>query len=214
MAINATSTSTSNNVAPLEPGTYVARCYSMIHIGTNKEVIQGKEKTLNKVRIGWELPTEFAVFKEENGEQVRVVSEEYTLSMHEKSTLRPMLEAWRGKAFTEEEAKNFDVSKLIGAPCMITIANKTSAKGKVYAKVSGASKLMKGVECAAQISETFLLDYDTFDMEKANSLPDFIQDKIFSSMEFNALQGEAEQEKQAIDPPVESAERDAFDWDN
>jgi hypothetical protein len=58
---------------------------------------------------------------------------------------------------------------------------------------------MKGVECPAQINETFLLDYDNFDMEKANSLPDFIQEKIFSSVEFNALMGEAEVEKRAID---------------
>jgi hypothetical protein len=201
MAITATNTGGgSSNIKPLEPGTYIARCYSMVHIGTNTEEILGKEKTLNKVRISWELPTELEVFKEENGQQPRVISEEYTLSMHEKSTLRPMLEAWRGKAFTEAEARAFDVSNLLGVPCMLTITHKTSkSSGKVFAKVAGASKLMKGVECPAQINETFLLDYDNFDMEKANSLPDFIQEKIFSSVEFNALMGEAEVEKRAID---------------
>ena len=88
MAITATSKGSSNNIPTLEPGTYVARCYSMIHVGTNKEVIEGKEKTLNKIRITWELPTEFAVFSAEKGEQVRVISEEYTLSMHRSGSLR------------------------------------------------------------------------------------------------------------------------------
>lgn len=196
MAILAKSTGSGNsNIKPLEAGTYVARCYSMVHLGTNTEEILGKEKTLNKVRLTWELPTELEVFSEDKGEQPRIISEEYTLSMHEKSTLRPMLEAWRGKAFTEKEAQAFDVCKLLGVPCMLTIVNKTSKKGNTFAKVQGVSKMMKGVECPEQINETFLLDYDNFDMEKANSLPDFIQEKIFSSVEFNALMGEVEEKR-------------------
>jgi hypothetical protein len=47
-----------------------------------------------------------------------VISKEFTLSMHEKSTLRQFLESWRGKAFTEKEALSFDVTALIGKPCL------------------------------------------------------------------------------------------------
>ena len=44
------------------PGTYVARCYRMIELGTLKEEFQGQVKMLQKVQITWELPTEKAVF--------------------------------------------------------------------------------------------------------------------------------------------------------
>jgi hypothetical protein len=44
------------NFEPVPAGTFAARCFEMIQIGTIKEVIQGKEKMLNKVRVSWELP--------------------------------------------------------------------------------------------------------------------------------------------------------------
>ena len=43
---------------PLAAGTYAARCFQMIQIGTVLENIQGKDKLLNKCRIVWELPDE------------------------------------------------------------------------------------------------------------------------------------------------------------
>ena len=109
------------NYAPLEAGTYPARCYSMVHIGTIQEEFQGEKKTMNKVRISWELPTELKEFKQGEGEKPYVLSKEFTLSLHEKSSLRAFLKSWRGKDFTEEEAKSFDVTKLLGVTCMLSL---------------------------------------------------------------------------------------------
>jgi hypothetical protein len=55
MAINATNSGVKKD--PIASGNYAARCYQMIHIGTVSELILGEKKILNKVRIGWELPT-------------------------------------------------------------------------------------------------------------------------------------------------------------
>jgi len=94
MAINATTNG--NTPRELIPtGNYIARCYKMIHIGTVEEVILGDKKILNKVRIGWELPTELRVFNEEKGEQPLVIDKEFTLSLYEKSALRGVLKSWR-----------------------------------------------------------------------------------------------------------------------
>ena len=82
---------------PIEAGTYPARCYSMVHIGTITENINGEEKTNNKVRVTWELPTELKEFKQGEGEKPWVVSKEYNLSMHEKSSLIKDLKYWSGK---------------------------------------------------------------------------------------------------------------------
>jgi len=180
-------------------GNYVARCYQMVEIGTVKEEFQGKEKILTKVRIGWELPTELKVFKEENGEQPRVISNEYTLSMADKATLRIMLQSWRGKAFTEEEAKAFDITKLLGVPCMLNIIHKPSKADatKIYEQISNVSPMPKGIECPKAINPVFVLSFDAFDEEKFTSLPDFIKDKIKSSDEYKAMIAPVEQEKEA-----------------
>lgn len=186
MAIIATAANSQRELIPA--GNYVARCYQMIHIGTITETIMGEEKTLNKVRIGWELPTELKVFKEENGEQPRVISKEFTLSMHEKSSLRKALASWRGKDFTEGEAKAFDITKLLGATCMLNIIHKPSKDGlKTYEEIAGITPMPKGFECPPQINKTTVWDYDNPDNALFDSLPDFIKDKIKSSLEYQKM---------------------------
>ena len=186
--INATNTAPKREVIPA--GNYAARCYQMIHIGTVKENILGEEKILNKVRIGWELPTELKVFNEDKGEQSLVLSEEFTLSMHEKSKLRKFLASWRGKDFSEDEAKCFDVTKLVGAACMLNVIHKPSKKDPttIYAVIGSVSPVPKGLVVDPQINPTFILDYDNFSIEKFNQLPDFIRNKMLQSLEYAAMQ--------------------------
>jgi len=184
MAILA-STNGGTNYEPIASGSYPARCYSMVHLGTIEENILGTVKKLNKVRITWELPTELKVFKEENGEQPHVLSKEFTLSLHEKSTLRSFLKNWRGKDFTEEEAKSFDVEKLIGAPCMLNITHKKSKDGtRTYAEIGSISTLPKGLPCPPQITDSYIWTYENFDLEKFNKLPDYLKAKMVNSEEY------------------------------
>lgn len=188
MAINATNSGTHRE--PMPSGNYVAICYQMIQIGTVMEMINGEQKLLNKVRIGWEFPTETKVFKEENGEQPYVISEEYTLSLNEKANLRKMLASWRGKDFTEKEAESFDITNLLGKPCMINVIHKTSKKDatRVYEKIGSVSTVPKGLLIPPQHNQIKVLSYDNFDHELYNSLPDFIKTKIASSLEFASMQ--------------------------
>ena len=187
MAIYATSTGTQRELIPA--GNYIARCYQMIEIGTVSEFILGENKILKKVRIGWELPTELKVFNEERGEQPCVISKEFTLSMHEKSALRAALKSWRGKDFTEEEARSFDITKLLGVPCMINIIHKPAKSDptKIYQEISGITSVPKGIPVPDQINKTFCLSYDNFDEDLFNNLPDFIKDKMKGSIEYAAL---------------------------
>lgn len=186
MAIIATSNG-STNFEPIATGNYPARCYSMVHIGTVEENILGTLKRLNKVRITWELPTELKVFKEENGEQPCVISKEFTLSLHEKATLRSFLKNWRGKDFTDDEAKSFDIEKLVGAPCMLNITHKTKKDGSgVYAEIGSISAMPKGFACPDQVNPSFVFTYENFDAEKFNNLPDFLKNKMVNSDEYKA----------------------------
>ena len=185
-----------SNYEPIEAGTYAARCYSMVYMGTLDESYQGQEKTLKKVRLTFELPTELKVFKEENGEQPCVISKDFTLSMHEKAGLRKFLQNWRGKAFTEDEAKKFDITVLLGKPCMLSVIHKTSEKnGKTYAEIGGVSTLMKGMAMLEQVNPNFefsVLDWDT---EKFEKLPQFLKDKVMKSQEYRAMSNQAMNEK-------------------
>lgn len=184
MSIIATDKGVSRQLIPA--GNYIARCYQMIQIGTTTEVIMGKTVTAPKVRIGWELPTEKKVFDETKGEQPLVISMDFTLSMHSKSTLRKTLASWRGKDFAEDEAKAFDVTKLLGKPCFLNVIHRPGVADptKMYEKIASITPLPKGVTCPDQITPLFVLSYDEWSDDKFRSLPEFIQEKIKSSSEF------------------------------
>lgn len=187
MAIIATN-SGGSSFTPIEAGNYPARCYQMIHIGTIEENILGTVKKLNKVRLTWELPTEMKEWKEGEGEKPAIISKDFTLSMNEKATLRKMLASWRGKDFSEEEAKAFDVTKLLGVACLVNVIHKPSKDGsKTYAEIGSISPLPKGMTCDPQINPSAALSYDAFDSQLFESLPDFIKDKIKSSDEYKAM---------------------------
>ncbi len=187
MAITARTQSNSKKFEIIPAGSYPARCYSMIELGTNEETYQGVSKMVNKVRITWELPTETMVFKEERGPEPRVISKEFTLSMHEKANLRAFLENWRGKSFTEKEAEAFDVTNLLGVPCLLSITHKAATNGNTYANISSVSLLPKGMECPEMINERQELSFDDFNQELFDQLPDFIKEKISMSDEYKTL---------------------------
>jgi len=183
---------------PMPSGNYVARCYSMIQIGTVEEEYEGQKKKTSKVRLSFEFPTELKVFKEELGEQPFALSKEYTLSMHEKASLRKDLENWRGQAFTEAEAKSFDVSNLIGKSCMINVIHKVDSQGTMRAKISSISTMPKGLQAPTQINPTQLLSYDNFDYKLFETLPEYLRKKIESTPEYLAMENK-ESVKQVID---------------
>jgi hypothetical protein len=186
MSINATTSGTKRELIPA--GNYVARCYSMIHIGTVVEEILGEKKTQNKCRITWELPTELRVFNAENGEQPMVISKEYTLSMHEKANLRRDLESWRGKAFTDEQAAKFDITKLLGVPCMLNIIHKVTKQGNDFATISNISSLPRGLNCPEQVNPNYEWNFEEkFDETALEAFPEFIKDKIKSSAEYRNM---------------------------
>jgi hypothetical protein len=159
----------------------------MIQIGTVESEYLGEKKTLHKVMIDFELPLETAIFREGEPEKPFVISKEYTLSFHEKSTLRSHLQSWRGKAFTDEEAAKFDITKLVGATCMLNVVHKASADGtKTYANIASISPIPKGLTCPEQVNPTRILAYDSWNQDVFMSLPEWLADKISATPEYKS----------------------------
>lgn len=201
-----------SNYEPIAAGTYVARCYSMVHLGTIKESYMGEEKYVNKVRLTFELPTELKVFKEENGEQPQVISKEFTLSLGDKSNLRAFLNSWRGKALTEDECKSFDIAVLAGKACTLSIIHKTSkVSGKTYAEIASIGGVMKGMDVPAIMNPEMVFSVNNFDQVAFDSFPDFIKEKIESSNEYQQIlkSGPASSSQE---PDVQIVDEDDLPW--
>lgn len=132
---------------PIPDGAHHAVCYSIVDLGTQPPLPNSKfpGKKAHKVRITWELPDERREFDTKEGDHVNkpaVIGQEYTLGLGEKSNLRKTLESWRGRAFTQEELKGFDLVKVLKANCIITTI--TDERG--YSRIRSVAPLMKSMQ--------------------------------------------------------------------
>ena len=178
------------NFKRVPPGAYIGRCYSLVDLGTQLTTGQYGSKLQHKLRIGWELFGE-----DENGEPLTIdvdgkmmpltITKGYTVSLHEKAGLRRDLAAWRGKDFTDEEAKGFDVQKLIGAYCMVNVTT-SETNGKVYSNVAGLTPLPGALKNAkpAPVHAPQVFDLDKPDMEVFATFHEKLQEAIKKSPEW------------------------------
>lgn len=127
-------------------GTHPAICVGVIDCGTQHWEYMGEDKKGHKVRLQWELPNEETWTGDDGVEHARTISHEYTASLHEKSNLRSKcLVSWRGRDFTEAELAGFDLTTVLGKPCMLSIIHKEKRMGGSYAKVDNVGVLVKGL---------------------------------------------------------------------
>lgn len=154
---------------PVPQGAHMGRCHRVIDLGTQDRVWQGQPKgAVRKVMIAWELfgeEEDGTPLKDEIGKPL-VIAKRYTLSLAEKATLRADLQAWRGRAFTEDELAGFDLQKLVGATAMINVTH-TAKEGKTYSNVASISPLPKAMRDAmpAAINKPQYFEVTDPDME-------------------------------------------------
>lgn len=185
------------NFKRVPQGVFIGRCYSLIDLGTQLSSGQYGEKMQHKLRISWELFGE-----DEQGNPLTVdvdghempmtISKSYTVSLHEKAGLRKDLAAWRGKDFTDEEAKAFDVSKLIGVYCMVNVTTSES-NGKTYSNVAGLTPLPGALKNAKPepVHAHIIFDLDKPNMVAFETFHEKLQETIKRSPEWQRNQRQA-----------------------
>jgi hypothetical protein len=186
-----------------EPQTTVARCYSVIHIGTIPVIINGIQKgEADKMIITWEMPLLTAIFDEEKGPQPFVVGLELTLSTNKESNLAKLISQWRGRPFSAEEQKGFDPSVMIGKKCMLQFIHKRKKKyasqqitevtnENTMIEFNSIMQLPKQMECPPQVNESYVWDWEPivegkkpFDQTHFEKMPKWLQEKVKTSAEF------------------------------
>lgn len=192
---------TGSDRVPAPAGTHLAICYALFDLGTQTTVFNNVSKTKKKVRIVWELPSE----KMADGRPFSV-GVFYTNSLHKKSTLRAHLEAWRGRAFSEEELKGFNLANILGKPCMLNIVHKVTAEA-TYDNVGSVMALPRGMPVPTITNKLISFDIDEWNQSVYDGLPDFLKNKIMQSPEGAAKLGFSPASSGA-NPPVDGAAYD------
>lgn len=178
MSFNLPKPKSGGDFEPCPEGTHLAVCCRIIDLGTAADHFGNHT---HKIAIGWETPDE----KMSDGRPY-LIHKEYSFSTHKKANLRKDLEAWRGKSFEEDEIEKFDISKLIGKGCLITIMQEKSQDGeRTFSKVKGVVKPPKGTQIPALTNEGIVFQITSpLDLKTFEKLTDYWKNKIRESDEY------------------------------
>lgn len=175
------------------PGVHLARCYRVIDLGTQKSEYQGQVKFQHKIMLGWEIHGQ-----DDAGKSIKMrdgrpfaIFKNYTLSWSEKSTLRKDLQSWRGKPFSPEEMRRFDLKNILNAWCMLNVIEKEGATGgRMYSNVSSITPVPAMIKAAGLPkgeNPVELFNLATPDMEMFEKFSDSLKAKIKSSPEWSKM---------------------------
>jgi hypothetical protein len=175
-----------NSFAPAPVGSHVAICCRVVDLGTQEVNYQGQLSKKRQILVTWELQSEERM----TDGRPFTVGKKYTWSMHEKSGLRRDLQTWRGVAFKETDfgPGGFDIRKIVGQPCLISITHKEKPDG-VRSEVAGVMKLPKGTHVEPIVNPpTFVwLDKDDFSPPDFDRLSDKLKATVMQSPEYRAM---------------------------
>lgn len=167
-------------------GTWPARCYRVVDLGTQATKFQEETKFQHKVMLSWELQTETPMA---DGRRF-TVSKRYTFSSHDKGNFRKDLESWRGSKMTDSDfgANGFEINKLLGAPALLSLTA-SSKDGKNYVNVTGVLRPLKGMPIAPLENEAVFLSLDRHEFSQStfDKLSDGLKETIKKSPEFAEL---------------------------
>jgi hypothetical protein len=110
----------------------------LVDLGTHEYTYNGKITKNRKVFLVWELTAE-----PNQGGGNFVVGCDYTLRLNPKAALQAIVEKWRGRALGEGE--EFELTALLGTPCLLTLVHKSSQNNRTYAKIDSIGPLPKGM---------------------------------------------------------------------
>lgn len=186
-------------------GTHVARCVRLIDLGTQTGEYKGDPTVARKIVVSWELPNALMTEGEFAGKPF-LVAKWYTASIGKKANLRADLVNWRGREFTDEELRGFDIKKLLGVPCLLSLT--PNEKGKV--RVTGIMKPPPGTQAPPQINASvyFSLEREEFSQATFDGLAEYWQNEIKKSPEWGDLHGKPGPVKQSAGSHFDDFESD------
>lgn len=165
---------------PVAPGVYMAVCVGVVDIGEQYDQFQKNYKY--RMMFVWALPGELVEIDGEMCE--RQLSKEFTQTYDKRGALKPFLESWNVTTYTEEELAEIELFEQIGKACQLQVSLNEAG---TYAKVTNLMPLPKGMPVPESKTATFTWDMDKWNDALFDSLPEWIQNKIKKSTQYQKL---------------------------
>lgn len=160
---------------PVPMGTHIAICVTVVDLGVQQTPWGSKEK----VYLGFEVPGVRVQWTKDEVEHEgpALVGSTYTNSLHPDSNLGQALVSWRGRAFTDDEKKGFDLFNILGVACMVSVTH-NKKDNRTYANIASIMGVPKGTEIPKVEGE--LIGYTATDPAYSGTLeklPEWLKNK-------------------------------------
>lgn len=178
MSLNLKDAKKSGGERALAPaGNHVARCYSIVDLGSHTADGKYGVRTERKIRITWELPEEQHTFQQERGPEPFAVHTTINFTIGPKSRLLKLLESWKGKALSDAELDNFELKSLLGKTCMVNVTHQTVGDN-TFANVDSVAPVPKKMEVPSPVNQQIYYEIDMGKSDVFKSLPDWMKEMI------------------------------------
>ena len=162
---------------PVEPGVYIAVCVGVVDLG--EQYSEKFKNYRNEVQFIWELAGETV---EVDGEvKPRHLFRTFSVATSKKSNLRGFLGGWNGVAYSDEQFQELDMFDQVGRACQLNVVLSDSGE---YANVDSVIPLPKGMPAPTAQTASILWNMDEWDDEKFAALPEWVQEKIKKSTQY------------------------------
>lgn len=187
------------SIPPVPGGTYMAVCVYTLGIGEQLCKYKDSTKYNRQFIIGFELVGQ--TVEVDGKEQPRTLNRIFNVAKGKNAGLRQFLEIWLGKALTDDEYMSFDTDTLLGKTAMLGV--KLDSTGQ-YANIETIMQIPAGIpEPKATITPWWFDVGDGFDQEAFEQLPEWAQEKIKKSTDYQKLYA-PETEVAVVPPPAAS----------
>lgn len=172
-------------------GRFVANCYQIIDLGTQaKKTIEGIKPT-QQILFGFEM---FGL--DENGDPTLVMPDGrpwygrkiLTLSLHQKSALRPFLGAWRGRPIKDDEVPGAAslIKSFLGQSAEVVISHRpwSDGSGKVSEEIASITPKHPKTTMPRPVNSVLFFDIGNWSDTEFQKLPQWVKTKIEQSAEF------------------------------
>lgn len=120
------------------PGPTLARCVDVIDLGPDpKDVLAGKKEPRHRWQIAFLLEKRMS-----DGKPFLLRTPKWYGDIGPRARLGLFLEAWRGRPFTDEERRGFNLERLINAPAYLNIVHQP-VNGQIYANIASVMQAPK-----------------------------------------------------------------------
>lgn len=206
-----------SDIAPCPTGMHHSICYGVVDIGTQPAF--GKFPSRRKVVILFEFPDLRIELpdKKDNSRKLnlpRALSIKETLTLASKGNLRPILEGWRGRTFTEKELSGFDLKNVIGANALVNVVHEVKGD-RTYANIATVNPLANGMKKRTGETPPLYFSFEDIPAGKPivipEAMPQWIQGLILQSDEYITRSQQAGQPPRAEGGNTAHRQEDAPD---